>query len=94
LNDKSSREFERIARKYGVDYAVKREKGVEPPKYLIFFKARDADALTAAFKEYTQKQINKKEQRERPSVLAKLAAFKELVKKPVMDKEKRKERER
>ena len=94
LNDKSSREFERIARKYGVDYAVKREKGVEPPKYLIFFKARDADALTVAFKEYTQKQINKKEQRERPSVLAKLAAFKELVKKPVMDKEKRKERER
>ena len=68
LQDKSSKEFERIARKYGVDYAVKQEKGAEPPKFLIFFKARDADALTAAFKEYTQKQIRKQERRERPSV--------------------------
>lgn len=91
LNDKSSKEFERIARKYGVDYAVKQEKGAEPPKFLIFFKARDADALTAAFKEYTQKQIRKQERRERPSVLEKLAAFKDLVKKPVVDKEKQKE---
>ena len=57
LQDKSSKEFERIARKYGVDYAVKQEKGAEPPKFLIFFKARDADALTAAFKEYTQKDL-------------------------------------
>ncbi len=88
LNDKSSKEFERIARKYGVDYAVKQEKGAEPPKFLIFFKARDADALTAAFKEYTQKQIRKQE---RPSVLEKLAAFKELVKKPAIGKEKKKE---
>ncbi len=91
LNDKSSKEFERIARKYGVDYAVKQEKGAEPPKFLIFFKARDADALTAAFKEYTQKQLRKKEQPERPSLLEKLAAFKELVKKPVVGKEKKKE---
>ncbi len=88
LNDKSSKEFKRIARKYGVDYAVKQEKGAEPPKFLIFFKARDADALTAAFKEYTQKQIRKQE---RPSVLEKLAAFKELVKKPAIGKEKKKE---
>lgn len=91
LNDKSSKEFERIARKYGVDYAVKQEKGAEPPKFLIFFKARDADALTAAFKEYTQKQIRKQERRECPSLLEKLAAFKELVKKPVVGKEKKKE---
>ncbi len=91
LNDKSSKEFERIARKYGVDYAIKQEKGAEPPKFLIFFKAKDADALTAAFKEYTQKQIRKRERQERPSVLEKLAAFKELVKKPVVGKEKKKE---
>ncbi len=91
LQDKSSKEFERIARKYGVDYAVKQEKGAEPPKFLIFFKARDADALTAAFKEYTQVKIRKQERRERPSVLEKLAAFKDLVKKPVVGKEKQKE---
>ena len=29
------------------------------PKYLIFFKGRDADALTAAFTEYTSKKVKK-----------------------------------
>lgn len=94
LNDSSSREFERIARKYGVDYAIKQEKGAEPPKYLIFFKARDADALTAAFKEYTQKKVRQADKGERQSVRAKLAAFKELIKKPVVNKEKHKGIER
>ena len=49
INDPSIRDFERIARKYGVDYAVKKDRSASPPKYLIFFKARDADALTARF---------------------------------------------
>lgn len=42
ITDPSIREFEKIARKYGVDYAVKKDRGCSPPKYLIFFKARDA----------------------------------------------------
>ena len=80
INDPSIRDFERIARKYGVDYAVKKDRSADPPKYLIFFKARDADALTAAFSEYTQKKVKKADRSERPSVLEKLSQFKELVK--------------
>ena len=49
ITDKNIRSFDRVARKYGVDYAVKKDRSVSPPKYLVFFKARDADALTAAF---------------------------------------------
>ena len=94
INDPSIRDFERIARKYGVDYAVKKDRSASPPKYLIFFKARDADALTAAFSEYTQKKVKKAEKTERPSVLAKLAQFKELVKNAVVDRTRRKELER
>ena len=88
------REKERIARKYGVDYAVKKDRSASPPKYLIFFKARDADALTAAFTEYTGKKVKKAEKTERPSVLAKLAQFKELLKNTVVDRSRRKELER
>ena len=93
-NDPSIRDFERIARKYGVDYAVKKDRSASPPKYLIFFKARDADALTAAFTEYTGKKVKKAEKTERPSVLAKLAQFKELLKNTVVDRSRRKELER
>lgn len=76
ITDKNIKDFERIARKYGVDFALKKDKTGEIPKYLVFFKARDADALTAAFKEYTAKTDRKME---RPSVLQKLHKFKELL---------------
>ena len=91
ITDPSIKEFERVARKYGVDYAVKKDRSCSPPKYLVFFKARDADALTSAFTEYTQKKVRKAS---RPSVLAKLNQFKELVKNAVVDRTKRKELER
>ncbi len=74
ITDKNIKDFERIARKYGVDFALKKDKTGDIPKYLVFFKARDADALTAAFKEYTAKTDRKKE---RPSVLKALRRFKE-----------------
>ena len=94
INDPSIKDFERIARKYGVDYAVKKDRSTSPPKYLIFFKGRDADALTAAFSEYTQKKVKKADRSERASVLAKLAQFKELLKNTVVDRSRRKELER
>ena len=94
ITDPSIKEFEKIARKYGVDYAVKKDRSSSPPKYLIFFKGRDADALTAAFTEYTGKKVKKAEKTERPSVLAKLNQFKEMVKNAVVDRTKRKELER
>ena len=91
INDPDIRDFERIAQKYGVDYAVKKDRSVSPPKYLIFFKARDADALTAAFSEYSAKKVKKQE---RPSVLKKLAQFKDMVKNAVTDRTRKKELER
>ena len=76
ITDKNIKDFERIARKYGVDFALKKDKTGDIPKYLVFFKARDADALTSAFKEYTAKTDRKKE---RPSVLKKLRRFKDMA---------------
>ena len=76
VTDPSIRQFDRVARKYGVDYAIKRDKDHDPPRFLIFFKSRDADAITAAFTEYNQQKVKKAS---RPSVLQKLAQFKDTV---------------
>jgi hypothetical protein len=62
ITDSNIKAFERVARKYGVDYAVKKDHSVSPPKYLVFFKASDTDALTSAFTEFTAKQVQQKEQ--------------------------------
>lgn len=91
VTDSNIKSFERVARKYGVDFAVRRDRSVSPSKYLVFFKARDADALTAAFTEFTSKTVRKEH---RPSVLAQLRKLTELVKNSVIDKVKRREQER
>ena len=68
--------FKRILNKYGVDYAITKDRSQEPSRYLVFFKARDGDALTAAFKEYSAAMAKKAE---RPSMLELLAKMKVLV---------------
>ena len=88
ITDNNIKDFERIARKYGVDFALKKDKTGEIPKYLVFFKARDADALTSAFKEYTAKTERKKE---RPSVLKRLRRLKEAAMDIDTPKERRRE---
>ncbi len=97
IGDSGIKDFKRIANKYGVDFAIVKDKGEDPPKYTVFFKARDADAITSVLKEYSDKQVKRKRaaEQERPSIMQKLKKFKEKVASmPRKDKEKRKEMER
>ena len=69
-NDPDIKAFEKVARKYGVDYAIKKVKEENGKhKYIIFFKGRDNDAITSAFREYTAKAMEKAK---KPSILKKL----------------------
>ena len=63
------RGLERYAKKYGIDYAIRKDSSEVPPRYLVFFKAPDAEAFHSAFKEYSASLLNKDK---RPSVLARL----------------------
>ena len=91
ITDSNIKSFERVARKYGVDFAVKKDRSVSPPKYLVFFKGRDADALTAAFREYTAKEVRRASQ-DKPSVLEQLRALKVKVLSLMPDKARNKDK--
>ncbi len=78
VGDEGLRTFERIAKKYGVDFAVMKDTSEKPPVFTAFFKARDTDAMEAVVNEYSKKMVKKQE---RPSVLAKLHKFIEIAKK-------------
>jgi hypothetical protein len=82
------RSFERYARKHQVRYHIEKELGTNPPKWTVYFKANQADALTAAFKEYTQKDLTRST---RPSLLTQLHKFKELAQALGRDRVKNKE---
>ena len=71
VNQDAIKDFNRIAKKYGVDFAPRRLKGER--SYMVFFKAQDTDALTAVFKEYTAREARKSS---RPSLRQKLEKLK------------------
>ena len=48
-----------FAKKYGVDFAVVRDREKSPPVYTVFFKAKDTDAVTRILQDYSVKQIKK-----------------------------------
>ena len=71
--DGSTRLFDRVARKWGVDYAFRK---VGPKQYRLFFKAGQADAITDCFAEYTKRMMKKER---RPSVLKRLGRANEAA---------------
>lgn len=68
--------FESTAKKYNIDFSLKKVKG-DQPRYLVFFKGRDADVMTAAFQEFSAKKLNKDK---KPSIRKALTAAKEKAK--------------
>ena len=88
VTDSNIKAFERVARKYNVDFAVKKDKTTEPPKYLVFFKGRDADAVAQAFKEFV---YGNEKKNSRTSVRQKLKHFRDVVSK---DQNKERSREK
>ena len=59
VTDNNIKSFDKTARKYGIDYALKKDCTEEPPKYFVFFKAKNADVLTMAFKEFSANELKK-----------------------------------
>lgn len=66
--------FEQTAKKYGIDFALKKDSTETPPRYLVFFKGRDADVLTAAFQEFSAKKLT---QDKKPSIRKLLSDFRQ-----------------
>ena len=77
ITDGNIKAFESTAKKYGIDFALKKDASEVPPRYLVFFKGRDADVLTAAFKEFSAKKLT---QEQKSSIRKTLSAFKEAAK--------------
>ena len=50
VTDENIKVFEKYAKKYGVDFALKLDNTETPPKHFVFFKAKDNDAILLALK--------------------------------------------
>ena len=75
ITDSNIKAFESTAKKYNIDFSLKKVKG-EQTRYLVFFKGRDADVMTAAFQEFSAKKLNREK---KPSIRKALAAAKDKM---------------
>jgi len=72
VEDNKIRTFAKVAKKYGVDFAFRKDKSYDPPKYMVFFKGKDQDSISMAFREFVK--VNEKN-RGRVSVRKRLKSF-------------------
>ena len=95
ISDRNIKAFTHVAKKYHVDFALKKDTTAEQPRYLVFFKSRDADAITAAFQEFASRKMSRDE---KPSIRERLAQAREQAAQKVehraLDREKVKVKER
>ena len=95
ISDKNIKAFTHVAKKYHVDFALKKDTTAEQTRYLVFFKSRDADAITAAFQEFASRKMGRDE---KPSVRERLAQAREQAARKMehrtLDREKVKVKER
>ena len=95
ISDKNIKAFTHLAKKFHVDFALKKDTTAEQPRYLVFFKSRDADAITAAFQEFASRKMSRDE---KPSIRERLAQAREQAVQKVehrtLDREKARVKER
>ena len=88
LTDPKLQLLKRELKKCGVDFSpVKAGKG----KYVLFFKGRDADAITHAFNQYSQKVVK---QAQKPSIRKLLSSMKDAAVKLNAQRDKVKNKDR
>ena len=80
------KEFDRVARKWNVDYAFYK---TGPDKYLLFFKSGQADAITACFSEYSRRVLDKAKTDRVPIREQLKRAAAEMLRQPVRQKKDR-----
>ena len=68
--------FKPCAKKYGMDFTLRKDKTTQPPHYVVIFKSKDADNLEQVFREFTAKTLSKDQ---RPSIRKVLSAVKQKV---------------
>ena len=78
--------FKPCAKKYGVDFTLRKDTTTQPPHYIVIFKAKDADNMEQAPK--------KLQREERPSIRKDIAASKEKAAARNADRAKEKFKER
>lgn len=67
ISETNIKDFEKTAKKYNLEYALKKDVNAEPPTYFVFFKGKDLDVIDFAFRDYLKESMEKAKEN-KPSI--------------------------
>ena len=76
--DSDINSFKKTARKYNIDFALKKDSSTDPPNWIVFFKSKDSKTMDAAFKEFSKNVL--KEKSPTPSMDKEMERFRNIAK--------------
>jgi hypothetical protein len=76
--------FDPVARKFGIRYSLQKDATTEPPVFKVYFRAKEVDSMTAAFKEFSDNILNAKG-KDKPSAKETMKNLREKVANAVRD---------
>lgn len=91
ITEQNIKAFSSVAKKYQIDFALKKDPHTQPPHYYVFFKSRDKDQLQPAFREFTALTLNREK---RPTIRERLAQVQEQTRTKHREREKVKAKDR
>ena len=91
ITEQNIKEFSSVAKKYHMDFALKKDATTQPPHFIVFFKGNDKDTMEQAFKEFAAKNLNLDK---KPSVRKLLSQALEKIKQKSLQREKVKTKDR
>lgn len=91
ITEQNIKAFSSVAKKYDIDYALKKDASTQPPHYYVFFKAKDKDQMEPAFREFTAVTLNRKK---RPTIRQRLSKAQQQTKTQHRQREKVKTKSR
>ena len=87
LDSKNIKSFQKIARKYGIDYSLEKDLTKEPPQHKLTYRAKDTDTMMSAFKEYLNTTLAKQKSK-KPTYQQRIKNAKDRMNSQTRDTEK------
>ena len=87
LDSRNLRSFQKIARKYGINYSLEKDLTKDPPQHKLTYRAKDTDTMMSAFKEYLNTTLAKQKGK-KPTYQQRMKNAKDRMNSQTLDTEK------
>ena len=77
ITEQNIGEFKKVAKKYEMDFALRKDDTEQPPRFIVIFKGKDKENMEQAFKEFVALKLDREK---KPSIRKQLSEMRDKAK--------------